>query len=137
MTLLLETRGLEKRYPLRSGMMAALRGERRSLRAVDGINLTVSPGEIVALVGESGSGKTTTGKLLTLQETPTSGEILFEGRDVTALGHLERKAYLRRVQMIFQNPYEALDPRHRVIQSVMEPLDIHNIGTAAERRANA
>ena len=137
MTALLETRGLEKLYPLRSGMLAALRGERISLRAVDGINLTLVPGEIVALVGESGSGKTTTGKLLTLQETPTSGTILFEGRDVTALGYVERKAFLRRVQMIFQNPYEALDPRHRVIQSVMEPLEIHNIGTAAERRATA
>jgi oligopeptide/dipeptide ABC transporter ATP-binding protein len=137
MSALLEVRGLTKLYPLRGGPLALLRGERRMLRAVDGIDLDLAPGEILALVGESGSGKTTTGKLITLQEQPSGGSLRFEGADVGNLRGAALKAYRRRVQMIFQNPYEALDPRHTVIQSVMEPLEIHGIGDAASRRALA
>ncbi len=134
MMMLLEAQGVTKLYPLRSGLLAALGGEKRVLRAVDGIDLRIAAGEIVALVGESGSGKTTTGKILTLQERPTSGVIRFDGEEIGQLRDSGRKAYLRRVQMIFQNPYEALDPRHTILQSVIEPLEIHGIGDRSSRR---
>ncbi len=137
MSALLEVRGLTKFYPLRGGPLALLRGGRRMLRAVDGIDLDLAHGEILALVGESGSGKTTVGKLITLQERPGGGSLRFEGADIGNLSGAALKAYRRRVQMIFQNPYEALDPRHTVIQSVMEPLEIHGIGDASSRRALA
>jgi len=132
---LLDMSDLSKLYPLRRGLLAALRGgEAPMLRAVDSVSLRLSAGEIVAIVGESGSGKTTTGKLVTLQEQPTSGTIRFEGRDVLGLRGAELKQYRRRVQMIFQNPYEALDPRYTILRTIIEPLEIHGIGTAPERK---
>jgi oligopeptide/dipeptide ABC transporter ATP-binding protein len=135
---LLDITDLSKLYPLRRGLLAALRGgEAPMLRAVDGVSLRLAAGEIVAIVGESGSGKTTTGKLVTLQEQPTSGTIRFEGRDVLGLRGAELKEYRRRVQMIFQNPYEALDPRYTILRTIVEPLEIHAIGTPAERRETA
>jgi oligopeptide/dipeptide ABC transporter ATP-binding protein len=137
-TALLEIDALTKLYPLRRGLLATLRGgEAPMLRAVDGVSLRLAHGEIVAVVGESGSGKTTMGKLVTLQERPTAGTIRFEGRDLAARQGAELKEYRRRVQMIFQNPYEALDPRYTILRTVMEPLEIHGIGTASERREAA
>ncbi len=138
MTLLLEARDLAKHYALSRGWLAGLLGGgSESLRAVDGIDLTLKPGEILALVGESGSGKTTTGKLITRQERPSAGALRFEGGDIAGLSGAALKAYRRRVQMIFQNPFEALDPRHRIIDAVAEPLAIHGIGSAADRRVKA
>ena len=130
---LLEARSLAKLYDLRRGLFT--RGAQ--LRAVDGIDLALAQGEVLALVGESGSGKTTTGKLITLQERPSAGSLHFDGEDVADLSGAALKAHRRRVQMIFQNPYEALDPRHRILDSVIEPLLIHGIGDARERRARA
>lgn len=135
---LLEIAGLSKFYPLRGGLLDLLRGRAPAmLRAVDDISLTVASGEIVALVGESGSGKTTTGKVVTLQERPTSGSLQFAGMDAAGLSGPELLAYRRRVQMIFQNPYEALDPRYTILDSVAEPLAIHRVGAPAERRQAA
>lgn len=135
---LLEAVDLRKTFDLRAGWFSTLLGGKADqVRAVDGIDLRLMPGEVLAVVGESGSGKTTTGRLITLQDRPTGGTLRFEGRDVAGLSGAALKAYRRRVQMIFQNPFEALDPRHRVIDAVAEPLAIHGIGTAVERRARA
>ncbi len=135
MTQLLTIERVSKLYPLRRGLLAALRGgDAPMLRAVDDVSLTLAAGEIVAIVGESGSGKTTTGKLVTLQERPTGGSIRFEGADILGLTGAAAKDYRRCVQMIFQNPYEALDPRYTIAQAVMEPLAIHGVGSPAERR---
>ena len=138
MTALIEARNLSKHYALSRGWLSSLLGiGAETLRAVDGIDLTLKPGEILALVGESGSGKTTTGKLITRQERPSGGTLRFEGDDIAGLSGSALKAYRRRVQMIFQNPFESLDPRHRVINTVAEPLAIHGIGSARERRERA
>jgi oligopeptide/dipeptide ABC transporter ATP-binding protein len=135
---LLEAADLRKTFDLRAGWFSTLLGGKADqVRAVDGIDLRLMPGEVLAVVGESGSGKTTTGRLITLQDRPTGGTLRFEGRDVAGLSGAALKAYRRRVLMIFQNPFEALDPRHRVIDAVAEPLAIHGIGSAAERRARA
>jgi oligopeptide/dipeptide ABC transporter ATP-binding protein len=133
---LLEARGLVMEFQLRAGLFAQLLGRGAStLRAVDGVDLVLGAGETLALVGESGSGKTTTGRIVTRQERPTGGTVRFDGVDAGDLSGAALKAYRRQVQMIFQNPYEALDPRLPVGQSIAEPLDIHGVGTPAERRA--
>jgi oligopeptide/dipeptide ABC transporter ATP-binding protein len=123
-------------YRAGSGLLGQIFGAgARPLRAVDGIELQIGAGETVALVGESGSGKTTTGRMLTLLERPTAGRITFDGRDVTGLVGRDLQDYRRAVQMIFQNPYESLDPRLTVGQSIAEPLRLRRIGSIRERRA--
>jgi oligopeptide/dipeptide ABC transporter ATP-binding protein len=136
MSALLELRNLTMEFQLRAGLFAQLVGaSERRVRAVDGVSLMLAPGETLALVGESGSGKTTTGRIATLQERPSAGRVVFGGADVTALAGAALKRYRRDVQMIFQNPYEALDPRLTVGASIAEPLELHAIGTPEERRA--
>lgn len=132
---LISARGLSKIYD-RGGLFSFF-GRGAGVRAVDGVDLDIARGEVVALLGESGSGKTTTGKLITLQERPDAGELSFEGSDVRGLAGEALKAYRRRVQMIFQNPFEALNPRQRIVHAVAEPLAIHGLGSAAERREKA
>jgi oligopeptide/dipeptide ABC transporter ATP-binding protein len=135
---MLEVENLAMSFRGRAGLLGRLlRGAPAPIRAVDGIDFRLGVGETLALVGESGSGKTTTGRLITLQERPSAGRIRFDGRDVTHLAGAARRAYRRAVQMIFQNPYDALDPRIRVGASVAEPLGLFGIGTREERRARA
>jgi len=109
-------------------------GPRKSFVAVDSSSFSVQRGETVAIVGESGSGKTTTAKLLLRIEKPTSGDILFAGKEVTNLRGDELMAFRRRIQPVFQNPYGSLDGRFTVRQTIEEPLLLHRIGTPAERR---
>ena len=118
----LEVRGLTKHFPLRHGLLG--RG-RAWVKAVDGVDFAIHPGETLGLIGESGCGKTTTSKLILLQETPTAGSIAFEGRDISGLHGAELMAYRRAVQVVFQDPFSSLSPRMRVEDIIAEPLEIH------------
>jgi oligopeptide/dipeptide ABC transporter ATP-binding protein len=130
----IELRDLRVHFPLRRSLTAWLRREPVGhVRAVDGVDLTLGKGEIVALVGESGSGKTTTGRALVRLAPISGGQVLLEGTDVTSIHGRALRDYRRRVQIIFQDPYESLDPRRTIGDQVAEPLVVHSIGTDTER----
>jgi peptide/nickel transport system ATP-binding protein len=107
-----------------------------AVRAVDGISFAIAPGETFGLVGESGSGKSTTGRLVLRLEEPTAGRVWFEGQEITGLSAAALKPVRRRMQIVFQDPYAALNPRMTVGDFVAEPLVVHGIaGNRDERRA--
>lgn len=130
----IEAEGIKKHFILGGGIVASLLGNRgRVVEAVDGVDLTIGRSEVLGLVGESGSGKSTLGMTLVKLYTPTAGSIRFRGRDVTDLSSSEVKAYRRRAQIIFQDPYSSLNPRLTVAQIVDEPLRIHGMRDKSER----
>jgi oligopeptide/dipeptide ABC transporter ATP-binding protein len=112
----------------------ALFGAPGWLHAVDGVSFNLTPGETLALVGESGCGKTTLARIVLGLDAPTSGEVRFEGRAMHTLSPREWRAQRKALQVVFQDPLSALDPRMRIADQVREPLDIHAIGSAGERR---
>ncbi len=128
---LLETVNVVKSFGIRKGFF----GRRLNLAAVDGVSLKINKGETLGMVGESGCGKSTLGLTIMRLYEPTSGQVLIEGQDIAALNEGELRKARRQMQMIFQDPFASLDPRMTVENIIREPLDIHAIGTLAERAA--
>jgi peptide/nickel transport system ATP-binding protein len=128
--------GLEKHFPVETGLLTRLRGGQNYIHAVDGVNFDIQKGEIFGLAGESGCGKTTTGKCLARLHEPTDGRILFsdDQRDIATLNQDELQAYRRECQIIFQDPYESINDRFTVRRWVREPLKIHDLGLSNEGR---
>jgi oligopeptide/dipeptide ABC transporter ATP-binding protein len=111
------------------------REEPKYVHAVDGVDFALRRSEVIALVGESGCGKSTLALLLMGLEEPTAGEIFFEGRSITHVSDAERKALRRKIQMVFQDPYESLNPTQTIEQIITEPLVVHRIGESREERS--
>lgn len=127
---LLVVKNLVKHFPVRSGLL-----QRTSawVKAVDNVSFAVRQGETLGMVGESGCGKTTVGRTILRLVEPTSGEIAFEGHDLTKMSNRDLKPLRRDMQIIFQDPYASLNPRIPIGESVMEGLQIHNIGHPKDR----
>ena len=127
---ILRVEGLVKHFPTDRGLVSS----RAVVHAVDGIDLEIRPGEVLAVVGDSGSGKSTLARCVLRLIDPTAGRIVFDGRDVTALKGRRLAAFRHQVQPVFQDPYSSIDPRWRVGRSVAEALNAFAIGTKPERR---
>jgi peptide/nickel transport system ATP-binding protein len=137
-TPLLEVRDLVVHYPIPRGIVGALtRKPRLVAHAVEGVSFSVAQGEMLALVGESGCGKTTTAQTAMRLVSPVSGSIWFRGQDITKLSHHDMRPLRRRIQIVYQDPYESLDPRFRVRDAVEEALIVHGIGSRADRQQRA
>ena len=122
---LVEVKNLTKHFPAT---------HKRVVRAVDGVSFVIQRGETLGLVGESGCGKTTVGRCLLRLIEPTSGQIRFDGRNLTEINQSELRGLRRRMQIIFQDPYSSLNPRMKIGAIVGESLDVHDIGAKADRR---
>lgn len=122
---LLELHGLRTWFPVRSGVLKRTTGH---VKAVDGVNLSIYPGETLALVGESGCGKTTVGRAILRLTEPTDGSVWFEGVNVSALPSAEFHRYRQRIQIVMQDPASALDPRFTVRDAIAEGMEAFNIG---------
>ena len=122
---LLKVNELKKWFPVRTGFVKSMvGGEKLFVKAVDGISFDINAREIYGLAGESGSGKTTTGRLILKLIEPTAGKILFKNKDITNLKPKEFKSYRRKMQIIFQDPYESLNPRMTIGSIISEPLHV-------------
>ncbi len=128
---LLEVEGLRKWFPVHGGVFKSHVGD---VKAVDGLTFKLRKGETLGLVGESGCGKSTTGRVILRLLEPTSGRIQFDGQDLVGLPPGEMRAMRKRMQMIFQDPYASLNPRMTVFSILEEPLLIHGLGDAKQRR---
>ncbi len=133
---LVEVRELSKRYHIGGGLAGLLRGQKpQTVYAVNHVSFNLQRGESLGLAGESGCGKTTTGKLLVKLLEPSAGQIIFDGQDTAGLSRRQLREFRRRVQLMFQNPFEALNPRFTLYRSLAEPLIIHGWRDKAQRRA--
>ena len=133
---LLSVEGLKVHFPVHAGVIRRRQGG--AVKAVDGVSFTVRPGETLGLVGESGCGKSTTGLAVLRMQAASAGRIVFDGTDITHSSRAALRPFRRRMQMIYQDPFGALDPRMTVADIIAEPMIVHNIGTSrAERRDRA
>ncbi|MFS0820110.1 ABC transporter ATP-binding protein [Bacillus sp. 1P02SD] len=128
---LLQVHNLKKYFPIQGGVFGKKIGD---VKAVDGLSFFVNKGETLGIVGESGCGKSTTGRLILRLLEPTDGQVLFNEKDVTNLSKLEMRKLRRDMQIIFQDPYASLNPRHTVEKILEEPLIVHGIGDKKERK---
>ncbi|MDT0681605.1 dipeptide ABC transporter ATP-binding protein [Roseicyclus sp. F158] len=128
---LLRAKALRKHFTIGGGFL----GGGKVVQAVDRIDLEIREGETLSIVGESGCGKSTLARLLLRLIEPTDGEVLLEGRDLTKFGRSEMRRARRDLQMVFQDPFASLNPRATIRDILTEPLRLHGIGTAAERRS--
>ncbi|MBR7826836.1 dipeptide ABC transporter ATP-binding protein [Actinospica sp. MGRD01-02] len=123
--------GLQMHFPVRRGVLHRTVG---TVKAVDGVDLTVHPGETLGLVGESGCGKSTTGRMLTRLGEPTGGSIVFEGRDITHMSQGQLRPLRRDIQMVFQDPQSSLNPRHTIGTIVGAPFAIQGVEPPGGRK---
>lgn len=128
---LLKVDNLKKYFPINAGVLGKKVGD---VKAVDDVSFFVKKGETLGLVGESGCGKSTTGRMLMRLIEPTEGQVEFEGKVLTSLSSGEMRKVRKDVQMVFQDPYASLNPRHTVEKILEEPLIVHGIGNAKERK---
>lgn len=132
MAALLEVKNLRKYFPIHSGLFSTHTGD---VKAVDGVNFSIEPGDTLGLVGESGSGKTTIGRVILRLLAATEGQVLFEGKDVLKMSADSVRHLRKEMQIIFQDPYASLNPRMTVGDAIGEPLYIHNIAKGADATA--
>lgn len=132
---LIEVDGLAKHFGASRGVVDRLLGrEPTPVRAVDDVSFTIDRGDVLGIAGESGCGKTTLAKLLVRLHAPTKGTITFDGQDLATLSNEDERSFRKRVQMIFQDPFESLNPRMTVADAVTEPLQINDIGDSHQSR---
>ncbi|HEY3304795.1 MAG TPA: ABC transporter ATP-binding protein [Candidatus Binatia bacterium] len=131
-TAIVEVRGLKKYFPVTSGVITQrIVGW---IKAVDDVSFSIRRGETLGLVGESGCGKTTTGRCLLQLERPTSGSVLFEGRDLARMSDEELRPLRRHIQIVFQDPYSSLNPRMTIGQIIAEPIHVHALAQNGTKR---
>lgn len=128
---LLEIKDLKKYFPIHGGWLHSKVG---NVRAVDGISFQVYAGETVGIVGESGCGKSTLGRSILRLIEPTNGSIIFEGRDILKLSKSSMRTMRKEMQIVFQDPYASLNPRYTVFQTLSEPLEVHGLYDANDRK---
>jgi peptide/nickel transport system ATP-binding protein len=132
---LLEVEGLVARYPVSRGVVGALRREPKlRVHAVDGVSFSLRRGEMLALVGESGCGKTSTAQSVLRLIDIEDGSIRFDGEEISSLSARALRPLRKRMQIVYQDPYESLDPRFRVGATIEEPLEVHGVGSRSQRR---
>ena len=132
---LLEVEDLAVQYPVARGIVVTVaRKPKHVVRAVDGVSFSLARGELLALVGESGCGKTTTAQTVLRLVEPMRGRIAFDGGEITKLGQRDLRSLRRRMRIVYQDPYESLDPRLTVRAAVEEPLRIHGVGGSKAQR---
>ncbi|HSO58919.1 MAG TPA: dipeptide ABC transporter ATP-binding protein [Paenisporosarcina sp.] len=128
---LLRVEGLKKYFPIRKGLLSRVSGH---VKAVDDVSFYVNKGETLGIVGESGCGKSTTGRMLMRLLEPTEGKVFFDGKELTSISNDDMRKARREIQMVFQDPYASLNPRHTIEKILEEPLIVHGIGDSKERK---